>query len=73
MERSGLNRAFCEYLNSQGITCLNLHGSLARTAEGNGGRLYYWLDSHWTALGNDVAADAVAAYLLDQTEDKAGP
>jgi len=62
----GFNRAFCEHLNSRGIACLNIHSSLVSAAARNEGRLYYWLDSHWTALGNDVAAGAVAGYLLDR-------
>lgn len=64
----GFNRTFCEHLNSQGITCLNIHDSLVDAARRNKERLYYWLDVHWTALGNDVAAGAVADYLLDRQE-----
>jgi hypothetical protein len=53
--------AFVRHLNALGIPALDLTGSLRRSAAGE--RLYYWLDIHWTAAGNRVAAQAAAEYL----------
>lgn len=55
--------AFCAYLTQHGTRCLDVTPELRRAAE-SGERLYYWLDIHWTARGNAVVADAVAAHLL---------
>jgi hypothetical protein len=56
--------AFCRYLTDRGISCQNITQNLIHAASDTGQRLYFWLDIHWTALGNDVAARAVAHHLL---------
>ncbi|MFO0944946.1 MAG: hypothetical protein U1D30_03210 [Planctomycetota bacterium] len=59
--------AFSKYLNSQGITTLDLTGELTKAAETTGKRLYYKIDVHWTPEGNQVAERCVADYLLGKT------
>jgi hypothetical protein len=54
---------FCRFLSGRGIPCLDITEDLARAARERGERLYYWLDIHWTAAGNAVAAEAVARAL----------
>ena len=56
------NADYCEYLQGKGIDCVNITEELIGAAA-SGNRLYYWLDIHWTAEGNAVAAQAVANYL----------
>lgn len=62
--QSAFNQAFCDYLGRRGIACVNVHHSLESAARRSPERLYYWLDTHWTAKGNRVAARAVADDLL---------
>jgi hypothetical protein len=54
---------FCRFLSGRGIPCLDITEDLARAARERRERLYYWLDIHWTAAGNEVAAEAVARAL----------
>ncbi|MBU2548338.1 MAG: hypothetical protein KKB20_08020 [Proteobacteria bacterium] len=64
--QNAFDRVFCEYLNSEmNIPCLNATPDLIRAA-GQGRRLYYFIDVHWTPLGNRVVARAVADYLLSR-------
>jgi hypothetical protein len=56
------DEAFCKHLNSSSIHCLDITKDLHLAALG-GKRLYFWLDIHWTAEGNAVAARVVANYL----------
>ncbi len=58
------NRSFCRHLDERGIRCLNIDQPLIDEARLTGKRLYYWLDTHWTPLGNRVSARAVADYML---------
>ncbi len=62
-ELVGYNRDFCAYLNQHRSPCVDIHEDLRRVAESSGQRLYYWLDTHWTPLGNRVAAQAVSNHL----------
>jgi hypothetical protein len=56
--------AFCAYLaEREQIPCLDITPELQRAAAEDAERLYYWLDVHWTARGNLVAARAVAERL----------
>ena len=59
------NKDFCEYLNKNGIDCLNLSDDLISAARVSHKRLYYWLDVHWTPYGNEVAAKLVSKYILE--------
>ena len=59
------NKEFCEYLNKNGIDCLNLSDDLISAARVSHKRLYYWLDVHWTPYGNEVAAKLVSKYILE--------
>lgn len=54
--------AYCDHLVSTGLRCFDTTPSLIDAA-GDGVRLYYWLDVHWTPNGNAVAARAVADRL----------
>lgn len=54
--------AFVRYLNQHGIPSVDITDDL-RAAAGQGKRLYYWLDIHWTPEGNAAAAQAVARAL----------
>src|SRR5262245_8758142 len=54
--------AFCAHLVTRGLDCIDITPNLVAAASG-GDRLYYWLDIHWTPLGNLVAARAVADHL----------
>jgi hypothetical protein len=56
-------QAFCDYLTSSGLLCVNLAPPLLEAAAAGPERLYYWLDVHWTARGNQVAAQTVAQAL----------
>lgn len=51
--------AFVSYLNEHGIPAVDITEDLRRAAT-HGKRLYYWLDIHWTQVGNAAAAQAVA-------------
>lgn len=58
--------AFCGHLTEvEKIPCLDITDDLQRAAETGDERLYYWLDVHWTALGNRVAARATAERMLE--------
>jgi len=61
------NQMFASYLNENGIRCLNLTEFFIDAAREGNGRLYYWLDIHWTKLGNVVAAKSVTQYLAEQS------
>jgi len=61
------NRMFASYLNESGIRCLNLTDSFIDMAKKENGRLYYWLDIHWTKQGNAVAAKSVGRFLTDDS------
>ncbi len=54
---------FARYLGERGFQVVNATGALQSAAQ-RGERLYYWLDIHWTTKGNEVAARAVADWLL---------
>jgi len=58
-----VNDRFCGYLNQVAIPCLNITRDLIDGAAVSDSRLYYWLDIHWTAKGNHIAAEAVARHL----------
>lgn len=60
-----LNRRFCDYLNQQAVPCLDISQDLVDEAKRSDERLYYWLDIHWTAKGNRLAAQVVARHLLN--------
>lgn len=64
MGQIAFNKKFCDYLNKNGIVCLDLTEKLINEARISRKRLYYWLDVHWTPDGNQVAAESVAHYLL---------
>jgi hypothetical protein len=55
--------AFVHHLNNCHIPSIDITQQLQRSVEING-RLYFWLDIHWTPAGNDMAARAVADYLM---------
>jgi len=57
------NRKFAIHLNQKGVHCLNLTDALVEYAKQNPLRLYYWLDVHWTPLGNRRSAELVSQYL----------
>jgi hypothetical protein len=56
--------AMCRALLSRGFECVNGTPALLDAARASDERLYYRLDIHWTARGNEVAAARVAEYLL---------
>jgi hypothetical protein len=60
------NRAFDSYLDERGIQCLNLTDDFIEIARTDKSRLYFWLDIHWTELGNAAAAQLVARYLTER-------
>jgi hypothetical protein len=55
-----------QYYRNNGIDCLILTDDLIKAAQVSRKRLYYWLDVHWTPYGNEVAAELVSQYLLNQ-------
>jgi len=63
------NHQFCNYLKTHGIVCIDLTEDLSKIAKNSPQRLYYWLDVHWTAYGNEVAAGLVADYLLKHHQE----
>jgi hypothetical protein len=67
-EQIGFDRDFCDYLNRKGQDCLNITPDLVQAAA-HPGRLYYWLDIHWTARGNLVAARAIGKHLAQRFAD----
>lgn len=60
------NRVFASYLDEVGIECFNLTEDLIEAARRDNHRLYFWLDIHWTELGNAAAAKLVARYLTKE-------
>jgi hypothetical protein len=54
--------AFVRYLNECQIPSIDITQQLQKSAQ-VGKRMYFWLDIHLTAGGNDVAARAVADHL----------
>ncbi len=62
-EQVQFNRTFAAYLNQIGIRCLNLTDQFIQRATMDKRRFYFWLDVHWTELGNAVAARLVGDYL----------
>ena len=64
--QTAFDAAFCDHLNERGLECLNITAGLIRMARETDERLYYWLDIHWTPLGNSVVAQAVAGYLASR-------
>jgi hypothetical protein len=61
---------FCKHLQAEEFDCLNITDDLKKAA-GEGQRLYYFVDIHWTPEGNEVAARAVAKHL--EEAKKANP
>jgi hypothetical protein len=59
---AAFDAAFVRYLNENQISSIDITKQLRRSAE-SGERLYFWLDIHWTPMGNATAARAVADYL----------
>lgn len=57
--------AFVHHLNNCHIPSIDITQQLQKSVQING-RLYFWLDIHWTPAGNDTAARAVADYLTDR-------
>jgi SGNH hydrolase-like domain, acetyltransferase AlgX len=57
------NQAFSAHLNQQAIPCLNLTQDLIEAAKHDARRFYYWLDVHWTPVGNRRSAELVSQYL----------
>ena len=57
------NTEFAAHLKKQAVPCLNLTESLVEYAKQEQERLYYWLDVHWTPLGNRRSAELVGQYL----------
>jgi hypothetical protein len=45
------------------VPCVNLTPALQDAARGPSGRLYHWLDVHWTPRGNRLAAEETARRL----------
>ena len=63
-DQIAFDAAFCEYLRTRKIDCLNVSADLVAAAESQGSRLYYWLDVHWTPRGNEVVAQAIVHHLI---------
>lgn len=57
------NKEFAVHLKKQAVPCLNLTENLIEYAKQEQARLYYWLDVHWTPLGNRRSAQLVGQYL----------
>jgi hypothetical protein len=57
------DRALCDELSGRGIPCFNGTDALRRAAAESDERLYYWMDVHWTARGNAVAAEHALAAI----------
>jgi hypothetical protein len=57
------NKEFTVHLNQRAIRCLNLTQDFLEHAKRDAHRLYYWLDVHWTPLGNRRSAELVGRYL----------
>ncbi len=60
------NKAFDSYLNQIDIRCSNLTDQFIQHATMEKRRLYFWLDVHWTELGNALAARLVADDLTER-------
>lgn len=58
------DRAFMAYLEARGVACMDVTQALWDEAAKGQGRLYYWLDVHWTPAGNAVVAKSVSEFLL---------
>jgi len=61
------NKALDLELTSVGIKTVNLTERFLLAAKAESTRLYYWLDVHWTAHGNSVAAQVVTDYLIESS------
>jgi hypothetical protein len=63
--QAAYDTALCEHLATrESLPCIDITSPLKDAARSGDERLYYWLDVHWTAAGNRVAAEAVAAHML---------
>jgi hypothetical protein len=71
-EQIAFDREFCDYLDQAGEDCLNITPDLVKSAA-EPGRLYYWLDIHWTPRGNLVAARAIEKHLAQRFMDDCRP
>jgi len=71
-DQIALDRDFCCYLRDKGFDCLDITPDLVKAAIDSPGRLYYWLDIHWTRRGNLVAARSIAQHLADEFSDRPG-
>jgi acetyltransferase AlgX (SGNH hydrolase-like protein) len=65
------NKVFAAHLNQQAIRCLNLTDDFIEHAKHDARRLYYWLDVHWTPLGNRRSAELVGQYLERENPGRA--
>jgi len=59
--------AFVRHLRERDIDAFDATPDLQQAAMA-GERLYYWLDIHWTPIGNEITARAVASHLLDSPQ-----
>jgi len=62
------NKSFESHLNEMGIKTVNLTDPFLLQARSDKTRLYYWLDMHWTELGNQLAARLVADDLMENCQ-----
>lgn len=60
----GPNRRLTQLAESHGVPVLDLLPALREAARTGNERLYFPVDIHWTDAGHDVAANAVAEFLL---------
>lgn len=72
-QQAAFDAALCDELTRRGIPCANGTEALRRAAEASDERLYYWLDIHWTARGNAVAAQHALEAFRALGEERAAP
>jgi hypothetical protein len=62
--RLAQNELMASFCRREGIELLDLTSDLARVAA-RGQNVYFPDDSHWNARGHEVAADRLAAFLVE--------
>lgn len=62
-DRQAPNRRIADYCAQLGVPVLDLLPALREHVRAGGARPYHLRDTHWNAIGNRVAGDALAAWI----------
>jgi hypothetical protein len=60
------NQVFTKLMHARGLPVLDLQPYFVRKVQQENERLYWESDSHWNVQGNELAAEVIAAWLIQE-------